>query len=101
MSAVERLFPRQVLQDLDFSPFSAAAFKQLVLMPEAALRLIAEDRSVTLAQARQIALSSSKYGYCRFPYGAEDGSAADTASAEDVIRNNFRQMNAHQVWQFP
>ncbi|EIW55814.1 uncharacterized protein TRAVEDRAFT_99213, partial [Trametes versicolor FP-101664 SS1] len=67
MSAVERLFPRHILQDGDFRPFSAKGFTQLILAPEAALMLIAEDRTITLAEARQVALSSSMYGYFRFP----------------------------------
>ncbi|KAI0368208.1 hypothetical protein BV20DRAFT_948649, partial [Pilatotrama ljubarskyi] len=99
ISTLELMFPSWALEPADFSPFTSKTFMHLILGPETALHLIAQDRDLDLPEARQVMIDSAPYGYDRFPFAAE-AEGTGISPAEMVVRENFRKLRALKVLAF-
>ena len=71
------LFPNTALGAGITSPLSAADFRTLVLLPEAAVQLIMDDLTQDRREAMETLNSSIWYGDSQYPLDAEDETKYD------------------------
>ncbi|CDO75402.1 hypothetical protein BN946_scf184855.g5 [Trametes cinnabarina] len=97
-STLDVMFPSSSLRDVaQLQSINPESFKRLILVPECALYLIAQDRKLkVLADAFQVMCDSSSYGYHRFPFDGEIPIAGELSIVQMVLRDNRRTMAASQ-----
>ncbi|CDO70567.1 hypothetical protein BN946_scf184579.g23 [Trametes cinnabarina] len=101
VSALEVMYPDWHLAAFRLPPFNSRSFLRLVLVPEAAIRLIAQDQQVTNIEAYKIMSNSAAYGYFRFPYAEPDLDDPDVdvhlrTPSEIVVYKNFKKLQARR-----
>ncbi|KAF8124444.1 nuclear condensing complex subunit [Boletus edulis] len=79
------LFPPSAFNMSLVEPLTLIEFIQLVLVPEVAIRLIAEDLSVNMDEALRTLHDSAKYGVGMFPDMSENCADEDKMSVADQI----------------
>ncbi|KAL1748146.1 RTC4-like domain-containing protein [Schizophyllum fasciatum] len=79
------MFPMDLIDPETVAPLSAGEFLQRVLLPEAGLRLIAEDRGRGARDALRTLRESARYGVAMFPDDAGVGGRAGGQRVADGI----------------
>lgn len=79
-------------------PLQAASFTRLILLPQCALLLIAQDRRIEdTGDTYEIMRESSRYGYHHFLFDSEVPTEGQLSLAQMVLRDNLQKVQRASV----